>query len=59
MYRKISFMKMLKSTGPRIDPCGTPPIFLSHSLNECPILQRWFLFVRELFMNEAAFKSRL
>ena len=25
-----------------IDPCGTPATILSHSLNESPILQRWY-----------------
>ena len=39
-------MKMLKGSGPSIDPCGTPAIIISYSLNESPILQRWYLFVR-------------
>ena len=38
-------MKMLKNKGPSIDPCDTPAIILSHSLNESPILQRSYLFV--------------
>ena len=51
-------MKMLKSRDPKIEPCGTSAIIISHLLNEFLILQRWYLFVRQPFMNKAAFKSR-
>ena len=32
-------MKVLESSGAIIDPCGTPAIILSHSLNESPVFQ--------------------
>ena len=34
---------MLKNRGPRIDPCGTAAIILSHSLNESSIFQSYEL----------------
>ena len=34
--------------GPRINSSGTPSIYLSHSLNESPALQDWYLFVTQL-----------
>ena len=49
---------MLKSRGPRLNPCGTPAINFSYSLNESPVLQRWYLFVRQLLRDEAAFQLR-
>ena len=30
----MSFRKMLKSKGPKIDPCGTPSSTFAHSLKE-------------------------
>ena len=38
--RKMSFRKMLKSKGPKIDPCGTPASTFPHSLKELFIVQR-------------------
>ena len=31
---------------PRMNPCGTPAIIISHSLNESPILQRCYVLVK-------------
>ena len=33
-------MKMLKISGPNIDPCGTPTEIFAHSLKQLFILQR-------------------
>ena len=33
-------MKILKSSGPNIEPCGTPADIFAHSLKELFILQR-------------------
>ena len=32
--QKISFKKVWKSKGPRIDPCGTPAMIFSEVLND-------------------------
>ena len=52
------FTKMLKSKGSNIDPCGTPLSTFPHSLKELFILQRWSLFVRELFIKVTELLSK-
>ena len=37
--------------GPRINSSNTPSIYLSHSLNESPVLQDWYLFVTFLLLK--------
>ena len=42
----MALMKILKGSGPNVDPCGTPADILAHSLKDLFILQRGSLFVR-------------
>ena len=44
--KKMALMKILKGSGPNVDPCGTPADILAHSLKDLFILQRGSLFVR-------------
>ena len=46
MKRKRSFKKMLDSRGSNIEPCGTPVVILSYSLNDLFTLTLCFLFVK-------------
>ena len=37
MEKNKSFMKILKRSGPRIDPCGTPVLISHHELKDEPV----------------------
>ena len=49
--KNISFIKMLKSKGPSMEPYGTPDLIFLHILKQFPRLHICFLFVRWFFMN--------
>ena len=48
----MSLIKILKSSGPNIDPCETP------ALKELFPLQHWSLFVRQLLIKLTALLSK-
>ena len=54
----MSFRKMPESKGPKIDPCGTSLSTFPYSLKELFILQRWSLFVRQLFVKVTELLSK-
>ena len=55
---KISFMKKLKISGPRMDPWGTPCATDPHSLRECPTFTRCFRSEIYDFNNRQAWSER-
>ena len=54
----MSYRKILKSKGPKIDPFGTPLNTFPYSLKELFILLRWSLFVRWLFIKSTELLSK-
>ena len=46
--RKISFIKMLKSAKPKIEPWGTPVEIFCHLLHLSPTFPLWCLFEKEI-----------
>ena len=55
MAKMKSLTKILKNSGPRTEPCGTPDTISYHFLNVEPTLTRCFLCERQIEISARLF----